>query len=159
MTYVFKHTTEEQVYAYNESTREVLAVGEIVHYDNEAGTYTIRDLATSKTVKIFHTCVYKVGEGPAATQEHIDTEDEYVEARVNELDRLNPNAQEAITECIKEEFLYLARHMLDHADEYFLEEAYIIPEGDFDQQIHVEWVREKTAIALQEALVALAPKD
>jgi hypothetical protein len=80
-------------------------------------------------------------------------------SKCNELDLLNPNAQEAITAIVKEEFLFLARHMLDYSDEYFLHEAYALPKDDDDHRAQSEWVKEKASVAIQQALIELIAKD
>lgn len=146
MSYILIHNLQDEVYGYNESNKEVITIGKLLKCDTLTGCYTIEDNETGKLTKVFFTAVHEVGEGP-------------VGGTVNELDRLNPNAQEAITALIKEEFLYLARHMLDHSDEYFLGEAYVLPKDDLDHRAQSEWVKEKASVAIQQALIELIAKD
>lgn len=148
MSYILKHKRGDSVYAYNESTDDITAIGKIVNVNAEAGTYTIEDIAWKygEDVKVFHTCVYKVGTGPLMVKQKKER------GLIEKLDELNPKAYDNIREIVKAEFQFLAQHMLDNADEYFYDEV----EHDTDDPEEIEivesWLRDQVSTAITDVI-------
>ena len=75
--------------------------------------------------------------------------------KINEVNKLNPEASEAVTKVIVEEFRYLAGSMLSNPEEWFDSETMFIPE-DLNVSETEMWTKEIVSDSIQRAMLIFA---